>query len=153
ELAFRNLEGHLQVFASVAQVDAFQHWVYNKPGHGREERRGKWTELRERFLPDVDWSGLEEFRGYGWQAIPHLFTHPLYYIEYGIACLGALQMWRSEREDHDGAVAAYRRALALGGSRPLPELFAAAGIRFGMDEAIFEEVVPDLVARIRELSP
>ncbi|MHC4342240.1 MAG: M3 family oligoendopeptidase [Planctomycetota bacterium] len=153
ELAFRNLEGHLQVFASVAQVDAFQHWVYSNPGHGREERRGKWTELRERFLPDVDWSGLEEFRGYGWQAIPHLFTHPLYYIEYGIACLGALQMWRSEREDHDGAVAAYRRALALGGSRPLPELFAAAGIRFGMDEAIFEEVVPDLVARIRELSP
>jgi oligoendopeptidase F len=153
ELAFRNLQGHLQVFASVAQVDAFQHWVYSNPGHGREERRNKWNELRGRFLPDVDWSGLEEFRGYGWQAIPHLFTHPLYYIEYGIACLGALQMWRNEREDHDRAVAAYRRALALGGSRPLPELFEAAEIRFGMDEAIFEEVVPDLVARIRELSP
>jgi oligoendopeptidase F len=153
ELAFRNLQGHLQVFANVAQVDAFQHWVYSNPGHGREERRDKWNELRERFLPDVDWSGLEEFRGYGWQAIPHLFTHPLYYIEYGIACLGALQMWRNEREDHERAVAAYRRALALGGSRPLPELFAAAEIRFGMDEAIFEEVVPGLVARIKELSP
>ena len=76
---------------------------------------------------------------------------PFYYIEYGIAQLGALQLWRKERLDHDAAVKGYRDMLALGGSRSLPDLFGAAGIRFAMDEAILAELVPDVMAKLREL--
>jgi oligoendopeptidase F len=153
EMAYGHLEMALQVFANVAKVDAFQHWLYTDPGHGRDERRAKWSELTERYTPELDWSGLEEFRGDGWQRLPHLFTHPLYFIEYGIAQLGALQMWQLEREDHGRAVTAYRRALALGGSRPLPELFEAAEIQFGLGEEVFRKVVPDLTEKLRALAP
>jgi len=137
--------------ASVALIDAFQMWIYANPGHGREERTAQWNALTERFVPGVDWTGLEEFRGSQWQRIPHLFCVPLYFIEYGIAQLGALQLWRKERQDHDAAVAGYRRALALGGSRSLPELFAAAGIHFAMDETVLRELVPEVMAKLRGL--
>jgi oligoendopeptidase F len=143
--------GILMTLASVALIDAFQMWIYANPGHGREERTAQWNALTERFVPGVDWTRLEEFRGSQWQRIPHLFCVPLYFIEYGIAQLGALQLWRKERQNHDAAVAGYRRALALGGSRSLPELFAAAGIRFAMDETVLRELVPEVMAKLRGL--
>lgn len=153
ELAFEFLDTVATQFGSIALVDAFQHWIYTHPGHDRDERSAKWIELRDRFMPGYDTSGLEEFSAVSWQRIPHLFSHPLYYIDYGIALLGALQMWRNERRDHDQAVAAYRRGLALGGSRPLPKLFEEAGLRFAMDEEIFREVLPDVMERIGVLAP
>jgi oligoendopeptidase F len=126
-------------------------WIYAHPGHSREDRRAQWVALNERFVPGVDWTGLEEFQASGWQRIPHLFCVPLYFIEYGIAQLGALQLWRMERQDHEAAIAGYRHALTLGGSRALPELFAAAGIRFAMDGAILRELVPEVMAKLRGL--
>jgi oligoendopeptidase F len=153
EMAYDQLVSALLAFPRIACVDAFQHWVYTHPKHTRNERREAWLDLAQRFGLGVDWSGLEHYRAAHWQKVPHLFTHPLYFIEYGIAQLGALQMWRNEREDHDRAVAGYRRGLALGGSRPLPELFHAAGLRFAMDEEIFAELIPFLVERIREVAP
>jgi len=153
EQGFEFLSNLLSLFGRVAQMDAFQHWVYENPGHSHDERNAKWVELSDRFLEPVDWSGYEDARAIGWQMVPHLFTHPLYYIEYGIAQLGALQLWRNEREDHEKAVDAYRRGLALGGSRPLPELFETAGARFAMDEDIFREVLPDVAQRLRALAP
>jgi oligoendopeptidase F len=151
DFAYGQFGGILMTLASVALIDAFQMWIYAHPGHDREERRAQWRALTERFMPGTDWTGLEEFQASQWQRIPHLFCVPLYFIEYGIAQLGALQLWRKEKQDHDASIAGYRHALALGGSRSLPELFAAAGIRFAMDEAVLRELVPEVMAKLRGL--
>jgi oligoendopeptidase F len=145
------LELRLWIFTWVATVDAFQHWLYTHPGHSRAERAQTWVELRGRFAPYFDWSGCEAARATEWHRQLHIFKYPFYYIDYGLAALGALQVWRNYRSDPAAAVAAYRGALALGGSRPLPELFAASGARFAMDEASLREVVDDAMARLREL--
>ena len=152
EIEYAQLAGTISVFGSVARVDAFQHWIY-KAGHpDAAAREAKWIELAERFTPDMtDWSGLEKYRGPQWQRIPHFFAHALYYIEYGIAQIGALQMWRKEKFDHAGTIASYRESLALGGSRPLPDLFNRAGIRFAMDAAVMNEVIPPVIERMKEL--
>jgi len=151
EVTYGQFSGALHVFASVALVDAFQAWIYTHPGHSREERTAKWLELADRFTARIDWTGVEKYHEGAWQAIPHLFLQPLYYIEYGIAQLGALQLWLLERNDHEAAVAGYRRALALGGSRPLPELFETAGIRFAMDEEVLRALVPAILEVIEAL--
>lgn len=126
----KQLEGIIRLFPWAATIDAFQHWIYTHPQHDRAERCGQWLALDERFGGGVDYSGYEEAQAYGWHRQLHLFEVPFYYIEYAIAQLGALQVWQNARGDRDWAVRKYRRALAMGGSRPLPELFAAAGIRF-----------------------
>jgi oligoendopeptidase F len=92
----------------------------------------------------VDWSGLEQERIARWYRQLHIFLYPFYYIEYGIAQVGALQVWRNSLNDQAGALAAYRRALALGGARPLPELFAAAGAKLAFDA----ETVGSLIALV-----
>jgi oligoendopeptidase F len=125
-----HLEGIVAIFPWIATVDAFQHWIYSHPGHSRAERRQAWLGLMDRFGGEVDWSGYEEARANLWHRQLHIFLHPFYYLEYGIAQLGALQVWANSRRDKRRALRAYQRALALGGSRPLPELFAAAGCRF-----------------------
>jgi oligoendopeptidase F len=140
------LEGIVLILPWVATVDAFQHWLYGHPGHTRDERRAAWTALLDRFGGIVDWSGHEEARAYSWHRQLHIFLYPFYYIEYGIAQLGALQVWRRALADRAAAVADYRRALALGGARPLPELFEAAGIRFEFGA----ETIAPLIAAIRE---
>lgn len=115
----------------VATIDAFQLWVYDHPTHTREERTQAWLDLDARFGSGADWSGLEDVRAAMWQRQLHLFTHPMYYIEYGIAMLGSLQLWvRSLEEGETTAIDAYLKALSLGGSKPLPELFKAAGLVF-----------------------
>jgi len=125
-----HLEGVVGVFPWIATIDAFQHWAYTNPSHGREERRAAWLALMDRFGGEVDWAGLEPVRGCRWHRQLHVFIHPFYYVEYGIAQLGALQVWANAGKDAAGALARYRQALALGGSRPLPELFATAGCRW-----------------------
>ena len=147
----RSRAAHLEaiplVLAHIASVDAFQHWIYTSgEGHDRDARDRRWLQLRERFQPGVDWSGLDELRTARWLAQPHFFTHPFYYIEYGIAQLGALQVWRNALEDQREAVAAYRRALAMGATRPLPELFGAAGARLVFDA----DGMGELVALVEE---
>lgn len=125
-----HLEGIIQFFPWMATIDGFQHWIYTHPGHTREERARAWLALMDRFGGDVDWSGCEKARANLWHRQLHLFLHPFYYVEYGIAQLGALQVWANSKRDKAQALREYQRALALGGSRPLPELFAAAGCRF-----------------------
>ncbi len=124
------LEGIVTLLPWVATIDAFQHWLYTHPGHTREERRDHWLSLHARFGGDEDYSGYEERLDNSWHRQLHLFEAPFYYIEYGIAQLGALQVWQNAKRDRQGALDAYRAALALGGSRPLPQLFEAAGIKF-----------------------
>jgi oligoendopeptidase F len=124
------LEGIVLILPWIATVDAFQHWVYANPNHSRAERRAAWNALLDRFGGNVDWSGFEEARSSSWHRQLHIFLYPFYYIEDGIAQLGALQIWKRSIDDRAAAVAGYKRGLSLGGSRPLPELFQAAGIRF-----------------------
>jgi oligoendopeptidase F len=136
-----HLEGIVKIFPWIATVDAFQHWIYSHPGHTRAERRAAWEQLMNRFGGDVDWSSYESARAYMWHRQLHIFIHPFYYIEYGIAQLGALQVWANSRRDKPKALAAYKSALALGGSRPLPELFTAAGCRFEFSHATIKPLV------------
>jgi len=141
-----HLEGIVEVFPWIATVDAFQHWLYTHPGHTRAERAAAWVGLMERFGGDVDWAGYEQVRANLWHRQLHIFLHPFYYIEYGIAQLGALQVWANYHHNPASALAAYKQGLRLGGSRPLPELFSTAGCRFDFST----ETVRPLVQLVRE---
>ena len=136
-----HLEGIIEIFPWIATVDAFQHWIYSHPNHTRAEREAAWLELMNRFGGDVDWTGFEEVRKNLWHRQLHIFLHPFYYVEYGIAQLGALQVWANARKDQATALRDYQRGLSLGGSRPLPELFAAAGCRFDFSEETVRPLV------------
>ena len=137
------LERAVLFFTHCASVDAFQHWIYTAPeGRDRDARDRKWLELRRRFEGDfVDWSGLDAERIARWYFQPHFFDYPFYYIEYGIAQLGALQVWRNSLSDRKEAVRKYRAALALGATRPLPELYQAAGARMIFDAEGMRELI------------
>lgn len=137
----QQLERSVTLFPWIATIDAFQHWLYTNPAHSRAERTAFWLDLDRRFGSSCSWEGLETFRETVWQRQGHLFNHPFYYIEYGIAQLGALQLWLMSLEKGEKpAVEAYIKGLSLGGSKPLPELFAAAGLKFDFG--------PDTVARL-----
>ncbi len=140
-----HLEGIINIFPWIAAVDAFQHWIYSHPGHTRAERTAAWIALMDRFGGDADWSGHEAARANMWHRQLHIFIHPFYYVEYGIAQLGALQVWANSKRDKVRALADYKRGLALGGSRPLPELFAAAGCPFDFSR----ETVKPLMELVR----
>ncbi len=131
----QHLESIVWVLSWIATVDAFQHWLYTAPGHTHAERNAAWASIYNRFAGEIDWMGLETYRDTLWHRQLHIFEVPFYYIEYGIAQLGALQIWRNMRRDRAAAIAAYRRGLALGGSQPLPEIYAAADIEFKFDAA------------------
>jgi oligoendopeptidase F len=137
------LEGIILFFPHCASVDAFQHWIYlDEAGRDVEARDRKWLDLRRRFEgKSVDWTGLDSERIARWYQQPHFFASPFYYIEYGIAQLGALQVWRNSLRDPKGAISQYRQALALGATRPLPELFKAAGARLIFDSDGMGELV------------
>ncbi len=113
------------IFPWIATVDAFQHWIYTHPKHTHAERAAAWLELMDRFGGDVDWSGHEEVRTRLWHRQLHIFLHPFYYIEYGIAQLGALQVWANSKRDKAKALGDYKKAL---GAR---RFASAAGIVSG----------------------
>ena len=139
------LEGILVTTPWIAVIDAFQQWVYTDPaGVDRDARDEAWVRIFERFNAGVDWSGLEPYRLARWYRQIHIFQYPFYYIEYGLAQLGALQVWRNAMRDQAAAVIAYRQGLALGATRSLPDLFAAAGARFPADD----DEVGDLVSMV-----
>jgi oligoendopeptidase F len=127
----QQLERVITIFPWIATIDKFQHWVYENPTHTEEERAENWMRILSEFTsPVVDFSGLEHYRRYSWQRQLHLFEVPFYYIEYGIAQLGAIGLWKKYRENKDAAIDKYITALSLGGTRTLPELYKAAGIEF-----------------------
>ena len=136
----------------IASVDAFQAWIYTDPaGADRDARDAKWLEIRQEFESGVDWTGLERERVSRWYRQLHIFELPFYYIEYGLAQLGALQVLRNAVADAGDAVAAYKRFLKLGGTRPLPELYAAAGAKLVFDAATMAELVEFAEERIAAL--
>jgi oligoendopeptidase F len=149
-----HLEQMLLFWPYMAIVDAFQHWVYTHHAEATDPLRcdAAWGELVDRFLPGIDWSGLEDARVTGWQRKPHIFGSPFYYVDYGLAQMGAVQVWRNAIRDQAEAVRLYREALSLGGTRPLPELFAAAGARFAFDAATLGELVTLMESTIEQLA-
>jgi oligoendopeptidase F len=138
-----NLERDILFWPYMALVDAFQHWVYENPADAMEPANcdRKWAALWNRFMPGVDWSGFEDELATGWHRKLHIHQAPLYYVEYGLAQLGACQVWANALKDQSGAVTAYKGALALGGMKSLPELFSAAGARFAFDADTLRTVV------------
>ena len=137
-----HLEDVLLSLVHIASVDAFQTWIYTSPDGGDAAARDDaWLRIRTRFEGGVDWSGLDRERVARWYRQLHIFLYPFYYIEYGIAQIGALQIWRNSLKDPAGAVARYREALALGAVRSLPEMYRAAGAELTFDPALIGELV------------
>jgi oligoendopeptidase F len=125
------LERVISIFPWIAIIDKFQHWIYEHPTHTHEERTAAWVQTLKEFQDSVvDYSGLEAFRSNAWQRQLHLFEVPFYYIEYGIAQLGAIGMWMQYKANKGKAIDNYCNALALGGTKTLPELFKTAGLEF-----------------------
>lgn len=142
-----HLEDVLITLCHAASVDAFQSWIYTSgAGADAAARDQAWLRVRARFERGIDWSGLDRERVTRWYRQLHIFLYPFYYIEYGIAQIGALQVWRNSLGNQPEAVARYRAALALGNTRSLPEIFRTAGVEFTFDPAVIGELV-DLVER------
>jgi oligoendopeptidase F len=139
----QQLEESVLFWPYMAVVDAFQHWVYTNQAAAMNPDNcdQMWAELWQQYMIGVDWGGLDDLMVTGWQRKQHIFEVAFYYIEYGMAALGAFQVWANAMKDQKGAVAAYRRALALGGTVPLPKLYETAGARFAFDAATLREAV------------
>lgn len=145
EAIARSIEGELAdvvwLFPWVASIDSFQHRLYNFPTHTAEDRSDIWEEIMNRYDAGVDYSGLEAVRRNLWQKQLHLFECPFYYIEYGIAQIGALQVWANFKKDPKKAIDDLFKAESLGCSRPIPELFAAANIKFDFKPKTLEPLM------------
>ena len=146
-----HLEGIVSILAWIATIDAFQHWIYTNPGHDKQERHEQWLKLGNRFGSILDWSGFEDWRKVGWQKQLHLFSYPFYYIEYGIAQLGALQLWLQYREDPKTALNNYAKSMSLGGSRPLPELFEAGQMSFDLGSSTVQGLIDAVRTELDQL--
>ena len=146
-----HLEGIVSILAWIATIDAFQHWIYTNPGHSKEERHQQWLNLGDRFGSILDWTGFEDWRKVGWQRQLHLFSYPFYYIEYGIAQLGALQLWLQYQKNPQTALDNYAKSMRLGGSRPLPELFEAGEMSFDLGNSTVQGLIDAVRAELDEL--
>jgi oligoendopeptidase F len=132
----------ISILPWIATIDAFQHWIYEHPGHTREERRTAWLEVYRRFSGKIiDRSAYPEFEETAWHRQLHIFEVPFYYIEYGIAQLGAIGVWRNYKTDPEKALAAYEQSLSLGYLKTLPELYEEANIRFDFSPAYVQELL------------
>jgi len=138
----QQLERVLTIFPWIATIDKFQHWVYENPNHTEEARTENWRAIMNEYTSlSLDVSGLEDYRKYSWQRQLHLFEVPFYYIEYGIAQLGAIGLWKQFKEDRNTAINNYIKALQLGGTRTLPELYEAAGLKFSFSPDYISELM------------
>jgi len=146
-------EQSLSVWMNIARVDTFQHWIYENPQQARDLDNcdQKCAEIFDQFDDGVDWTGMEKYKRSAWYLILHIFVVPFYYIEYGLALLGALQIWKNSIADPDKALSQYKQALALGATQNLPGLFKTAGAHFAFDEETFKPLVSQIETRLEEL--
>jgi oligoendopeptidase F len=147
-----HLEDILKILPWIALIDKFQHWMYTHPQHTAEERASTWSDLQKRFSSGmVDWSGFENYRATLWQKQLHIFEVPFYYIEYGIAQLGALGVWKNFQNNSSQALEKYLGALSLGYTASMPEIYKAAGVRFDFSEQYIKELATFLTKEISEV--
>jgi oligoendopeptidase F len=147
------LEGMLTFWPYMALVDHFQHWIYENESISWDGElcEKKWSELWDRYMPSIDYSGLETEKSTYWQRQGHIFTSPLYYIEYGMAQLGAAQVWANTLVDQKSAIDNYTKALKLGSRVGLPELFETAGAEFKFDTATLKRSIDLIEKKLQEL--
>lgn len=150
-----HLEGMIQFWGYMSVVDMFQHWIYTNHDHATDPAAcdEKWAELWSRYMVGIDFTGLEHFLGNRWRRQLHIFQLPFYYIEYGLAQLGAAQVWANSLKNQSGALADYRKALALGGTVKLPELFKTAGAKLAFDSQTLADSVNLIERTIYQLDP
>lgn len=148
-----HLEETITFWPYMAVVDAFQHWVYENPDHAMNPDNcdAQWSKLWKRFMKGIDWSGLDDAMVTGWHRKLHIFQIPFYYIEYGLAQLGAVQVWKNALSDQAAALQAYRHALSMGGTTSLPALYQAAGAQFTFETTTLAEAVSLIEDTIAEL--
>lgn len=147
-----HLSQMLELFAYIASIDAFQHWLYtDSDAADRDARDEAWIRISERFNAGIDWAGFEEEQRIQWYQQILIFTAPLYMMEYAIAQIGALQIWQRSLIDREAAIHDYRRAMAIGNTRPLPELFETAGAKFRFDAETLGELVAVIEAELERL--
>jgi oligoendopeptidase F len=138
----QQLERVITIFPWIAAIDKFQHWVYENPNHTEEERAENWAKIYKEFIsPVLDFSGLEEYQKYFWQKQLHLYEVPFYYIEYGIAQLGAIGLWKQYKQNKDKAISNYIKALQPGGTQTLPKLFHLAGLSFDFSPGTISDLM------------
>ena len=138
----QQLERVITIFPWIATIDKFQHWIYENPVHTEKERADKWFEILDEFSsPVIDFSRLDEYRRYSWHRQLHLFEVPFYYIEYGIAQLGAIGLWQQYKQNPETAINNYLNALQLGGTKTLPDLFKTAGLQFDFSQAYIKQLM------------
>ncbi len=138
----QHLEGIIETLPWVATIDKFQHWVYENPRHSVAERRQQWVRIYEPFSDRVtDWSGLEKYEEYIWQKQLHLYEVPFYYIEYGIAQLGAVAVWKNFKEDPKKGLEGYLNALKLGYTQPIRQIYEAAHVPFDFSAAYITQLM------------
>ncbi len=144
-----HLKNILSVLPWVAKIDKFQHFLYENPNHTHEERNKTWTAINKEFSGEtVDFSGLENYQQNIWQRQLHIFEVPFYYIEYGIAQLGAIAIWKNFKQDKKQALEQYKKALKMGYTSPIPEVYKAAGIKFDFSDAYIQELMDFVKAEL-----
>lgn len=149
---YEQIQRAITVLPWIATIDAFQHWIYAHPSHSAAERIAKWQELFSAFgSPEVDWTGLEHRLNLQWQGQLHLFEVPFYYIEYGFAQLGALGVWKNYAANPKAALSAYKTALSLGNTRSIPEVYAAAAVKFDFSKAYLTALLAFVEAELKNL--
>jgi oligoendopeptidase F len=137
-----HLEDLIATLPWVATIDKYQHWIYENPEHTLDERKSNWNRILNEFSDSVtDWSGLQDGKDYMWQKQLHLYEVPFYYIEYGMAQLGAIAVWRNYRKDPQKGLQGYMNALKLGYMKTIPEIYSAAGIRFDFSKEYIKELM------------
>ena len=143
----------MSVLPWIAIVDKFQHWLYENPTHTADERENQWLGIVREFESEngVDWSGLEQIRRCTWQKQLHIYEVPFYYIEYGFAQLGAIAMWKQYKEKHEVALDNYEAFMKLGYTKPIPEIYKAAGIEFSFSEEYVKSLADFVYAEIQKL--
>ena len=147
-----HLEDIMETLPWVATIDKFQHWIYENPNHTLEERKNNWIRIVNEFSDTVtDWSGLDEIKENMWQKQLHLYEVPFYYIEYGMAQLGAIAVWRNFRNDNQKGLQGYMNALKLGYMNTIPEIYKAAGIKFDFSSAYIRELMDFVKSEIKKI--
>lgn len=148
-----HLEGIIKILPWIATIDKFQHWIYTHPTHTTEERKTYWVQLSKEFGTGmVDWTGYETAQAYTWQKQLHLYEVPFYYIEYGMAQLGALAVWRNFLSDKKRAVQQYKEALSLGYTKTIGEIYKTAGVEFNFSAPYIKELMKFVKAELAKIS-
>ena len=146
------LESILKILPWIAQIDEFQHWVYENPTHSINERHQQWLQISNEYSTGLtDWTGYEDMQEVSWQRQLHLFEVPFYYIEYGIAQLGALGIWKNSLVNFDQAIENYKKALQLGYTKSMPKIYEAAGIQFNFSADYLKKLATFLETSLAEL--